>query len=1022
MRALLAFVLCATAALAQGVDPRPRDGKPVFQTDEEKSASKPEEKPGGEEDGIEGVARRLAGWPSDAAERAAERLIVLKEKSRDMVRRILVSSAKQDEALKPGAAYVLGRIGEPSDFLTLILTAGEAGQQKHARVFLEAAWRLSPEEAVKEAFRFFSLSATTLRREATEFVRQRVTRKNLDAVHELIDPQRSPKPFTREAGLILLDRLVESREVTWEEASPAFYAALGDTSAQVARRAMLLLASRNDAANVARLNELIVAEASYWRQRSYAALSLSVLAGAFRIQPFTPEAIEVLKGERGLTHRKEMLARAAAALGLAQAALRSGDRELQKLLDREIPIILIDSVGASDRHYVDFASVMPLAYGMLRRITGKTFPDEAPAWAHWWQDQGHRFRAQRELIEVDDRDLPETVVDFTPAGGKPVRFAVVGTRPPVFLHGRAFALPKEEVGALVHLLREAGFFTAPEADPAAIEEGSALAAVRVGDLSRTVAYPPGEGRAQVRDRITARLAEVVQEYSWQRWWDLDAQPSWPIFFSENVIWFREHPGNEERATRLRAMIAGALNDLLDADDRLEACRAVRALPGGAAALTSAQIQAFLRAVAHQQEVDAFASDVVDLLVPACGDEAANGLIDALTDKVGPSSRPLLARLMAALPAQRQQDFVIDPRWMVRRAAVSALAAGDAKKARPALLGALQDDEPLVRAEAAVALARLRDPSVMPALKRLEKEDSFEARGAAAYSYGLLGSDEAREALPALLYEDPNADVRIRAIEGIADGGDLKTAGLLIRVHDRESDVRVRAAAASAVLRFESPEVVQMVIERLKLTPSRSPERVALVNVLARFRSDDATPFLRSILQGDDPASADAAALGLARRWDEAALTQLIDMARRGQNARSAVLHLQILTSRRFEAENFEDQARNYADWSVANAGGNPRVWFRDALRERGYDADRLDAFVAGGSLTDEAVPVLLRALRDSDWFLRRNASMLLGRRMGAGAPAELTQNSDDEEIAKAIRAYNDWWGQLEEKKKAEERG
>ena len=57
----------------------------------------------------------------------------------------------------------------------------------------------------------------------------------------------------------------------------------------------------------------------------------------------------MLQGPRGLVHPKETLARAAAALALAQAALRTNDKDLVRLLDREVPIVLIDAVGARRR-------------------------------------------------------------------------------------------------------------------------------------------------------------------------------------------------------------------------------------------------------------------------------------------------------------------------------------------------------------------------------------------------------------------------------------------------------------------------------------------------------------------------------------------------------------------------------------------------------------------------------------------------------------------------------------------------
>ncbi|MGQ0613124.1 MAG: HEAT repeat domain-containing protein [Planctomycetaceae bacterium] len=1027
MKALLLLLLClAVPALAQGGSTKPgaRDGKPVFSDPEEEPAQEdPKVDPGAEnDDPLRAQLERLKGWPSDASRRAAERLIVQKERTREEVYQILLSTRKEDQALKPGAAYALGHIGEPGQALALILAASEREQRRHAAVFLEAAYRLDAELAVEEVFRFFAMSQTTIRREAVVFVRERVTARNLGQVLDLLDHLKSPQGFTREIGLTLLDRLVATGQVTREQASPHFYAALGDASPSVARSAMLLLASRNEPDNIAELNRRVSGEVADWRRRSYAAMALALLSTTFRVEALTPESLVTLRGESGLLHRKEMFARAAAALALAQAALRSNDPALTRLLDREIPIVLIDSVGGSGRHYLDFASVQPLAYSMLRRITGETFPDQAPLWAVWWKDHGERFRARRELTAVEEVDLSEAVVDLAPPGADPVRFTAVAGSPPTFRMGRAYALPKRDLLALVELLEEAEFFRRGEADPA-LSAGEAIrVTVRVASLSRSVDFGMEEGQRAVREKLLAETARLVGEFGWQRWWDMGAQPSWPVFFSEQARWFADNREPAQRADRMRAMIAAALKDLIAVEDRVAAVAAIEALEGGGGALTPEQAQAFVRAVAVETEANEFVEAAVVLLVPAAGEAAVAGLVEALSDKIGPGAHTLLVRLGASLEGARLEALASDERWKVRRAAVTALAARDAAAARPVLIASLKDEETLVRLAAIEALARAKDPAVLKALPQLAADPSPSVRAAAAYSYGLLGGQEAQGALAPLLYSDPEVDVRVRAIEGLAESRDPRVADALVRVFENETDLRVRTAAANALVGIETPELVEALIQRLQLTRAESGERVALVNVLARFKSPSAEGPLRAALNGDDTASADAAALGLARRWDGGALGQLIAMLRRGRNARSALLHLQLLSSRAFAGEGFEEQARNYESWVAANGDGDPRIWFRDVLAERGHDTAPLATFAAGDALKESAIPLLLRVLRESEWYLVRNASMLLSERMGPGAPEILDHLTMEEDKEKAIRAYHAWWAKESEKSKAAERG
>jgi len=1022
MRPLLLLGLFALSVLAQGKN------KPKFDLPEPKEpASKPRERE--QERALERSLSRLAGWPSERARRAAEQLIVQRERSLSMVLSVLLSEDRRDAALKPGAAYVLGRIGGRTHSLTLLLIAAEKKQHRHASVFLEAAYRLDAEKAVAEAFRFFRLSETTLRREATKFVRDRITKKNLPAVLGLLDKRTADRPFTREIGLILLDRLVETRQVEWKDAGARFYATLGDESPQVASRAMRILAGKNNPENIGALNELITKKFSYWRQRSYAALSMAIMSSAFKVQPLTPDAIKELKGRHGLLHPKEMLVRAAAALALGEAALRTGDRELVRLLDNIVPVVLIESVGAGSRHYRDFASVMPLSYTMLRKITGQVFPDHAPRWAQWWRDNGRRFRARRELRDVEQRDLGDTAVELAmpkAAGGARVRLSVVGRTRPTYLHGRSYALPVEDMGGFVDLLREAGFFAAKEVDRPEVADDAAVVVVRVGDLVRTIHYPQtAEG---TRDRILAHAKGLAQGYSWQLWWDRKKQPSWALFFGDNRKWFAENTGSGARAGRLRGMIADSLDDLLLKEDRIRAARAAAALPGGGKALSKEQVDLFVAAARSEREANEFVLEVLDLLVPAAGAKAAHGLIDVLASQPGPRPLALLAQLCMRLPDPVVATLSRDERWKVRRASVDAIALRDTSEALKVLGERLEDAEEQVRAAAAVSLARRKDQRALAALASLTTSASGESRATAALGYGLLGGETALGAIRLLLYSDTDLRVRTQAIAGLVEGKPDGADSLLLGVFERETDSRVRAAASYGLVDLEPPLLVRKLMARIQHTPSASPERVAIVNVLARFRSDEPVGILQTVLQGDDLLSADAAALGLARRWNDSAIGQLIRMAEGGRNERAAVRHLQMLSSWGNDAETFKEQSDNYKGWYKVNSTGKPLTWFRDALQIQGYDTSILNEMIkmATGTrvppVSDHVVPLLLRILRDQQWFLRRNASFLLSHRIGPGAPPVISYDTSTQKAEQAIEAYNDWWARRQAQTAKERRG
>ncbi len=1029
------FFLVLAALLVAGGLASAQEGrkKPAFHLPE--GEAPPAETEPQRADSLERTLQGLRGWPAPSARQAAERLIVQKERSLPLVVGVLVAAEPETAALKPGAAYVVGRIGGKEHVVTLLLVAAEKEQHNQASVFLEAAVRLDKETAVSEAFRFFRTSDTTLRHEATQFVMNHVTADNLPAVYDLLDRRKAERPFTREIGLRLLDRLVETKAVLWADVADRFYRALGDESPQVAGRAMRLLAARKEPENVQALNELITKDASYWRQRSYAALALTIYSAAYREPALEPATIHALRGEKGLAHAKEPLARASAALALAQAALRTNDPELVRLLDREIPIVLIDSVGARNQHYRDFGSVMPLSYAMLRRITGQTLPDNAPAWAQWWTDHGRLFRAKRELLDVEERDLEDLEIDArAPAsdGGRRVRFTTVGAKRPVYLHGTALALPSADMARLVALLKRHAFFEAPQADAGAIDAEAAVVTVRVGDLDRTVAFGVGEGVTAMRDDLVREVRSLALEFAWQRWWSIDAQPSWDLFFLEEQKWFKEHPDPAERAAHLRGMIASSLKSLVSIEERVDAARTAAQLPGGGAALSDAEVQAFVAALAAERDPNAFVAATVDLLVPAAGDRAVKPLIDILADMIGLDAKRLLTRLCGSLDDARVSALAVDPRWKVRQAAVEALAGRDPAVTKPILVARVDDEELLVRMAAAGELARLKAPEALPVLRDLATNETADVRAAAAFGFGVLGGSDGREGAKALLLGrkegepgDVNPEVRVRAIDGLVEGGEPEGTEIILGVFAKEADVRVRAAAADALVRLESPPLVDNLMERLQETRAADPERVALVNVLARFKSDRPLDLLRAVVKGDDELSAEAAALGLGRRWDDAALVPLIRMLKTGHSTRAAVRHLQILTSQAFESESYVEQAKSYQGWATAQGTANARVWFKDALEQRGYDVRAFADWAAAPALaapSDEMVPVLLKALRDKEWYVQRNASYLLNMRVGSGAPEEISYATATEDAEIAIRAYHEWWDACRKAEEARKNG
>ena len=91
----------ARAILGPPKEPSEEPAEPAEPAEEKPAEEKPAEektKPEGiASDPLQRTVMRLAGWPSERSRRAAERLIVQKEKSIDLVRNVLVSQEKKLE-------------------------------------------------------------------------------------------------------------------------------------------------------------------------------------------------------------------------------------------------------------------------------------------------------------------------------------------------------------------------------------------------------------------------------------------------------------------------------------------------------------------------------------------------------------------------------------------------------------------------------------------------------------------------------------------------------------------------------------------------------------------------------------------------------------------------------------------------------------------------------------------------------------------------------------------------------------
>ncbi len=199
------------------------------------------------------------------------------------------------------------------------------------------------------------------------------------------------------------------------------------------------------------------------------------------------------------------------------------------------------------------------------------------------------------------------------------------------------------------------------------------------------------------------------------------------------------------------------------------------------------------------------------------------------EEMSPEALALATQLRTGNPAEREE-------------AALELAKRKEPATAPVLIEALRDRELRVRTAAARALGVMRDERAVRRLLEMLKDGSFRARMEAAAALGRIGDDRAVEPLVALMFDDEDV-VRLAAAEALGQLGG-KSIPHLTRIF-REGTKKERAAAIYALGRTRSEGAAAVVLEA-----ARHPDfdvRLAAVAALGYLRDDRAVPVLLEVV-------------------------------------------------------------------------------------------------------------------------------------------------------------------------------
>ncbi len=300
-----------------------------------------------------------------------------------------------------------------------------------------------------------------------------------------------------------------------------------------------------------------------------------------------------------------------------------------------------------------------------------------------------------------------------------------------------------------------------------------------------------------------------------------------------------------------------------------------------------------------------AEPAIPLLIQMLGSDAKFPVVKLIASSLGSktqscSSEPTFggeaAETLACIGKTSDEllGLLKDRKWQVR--ANAARAVGGIKDARAIgpLTAFLSDkgEHPVVKGNAALALARMDAVSAVDPLIPLLKDKDSRVRAAAASALGRLHEPRAVQPLIAAL-GDKDADVRRAAAGGLGGIGGPAVFDPLVRAL-KDPDRQVREVTAAALGRVQDARAVEPLLAAL--SDSYANVQINAAGALGELKDPRALEPLIRMLKDGNEAVRGAAAEALGQMNDSRAVQPLTVMAYREEREIPLLRALQALTA------------------------------------------------------------------------------------------------------------------------------
>jgi HEAT repeat protein len=952
LTSMLVGLLVAAPVFAVQVPQTPKSSKPKkddppqFDRDgdaaRKKASDHAEETP---DAALDKALPMVTTWPAEGGENAIRALVA---RGPEMVPTFQARLRSGTVLEKSASARALCLLGDKGSFDAIRQLLSDARQRARYPALLTSLCDLDAKRAIDLASTLLEADQVPLRSAAATLLRAHDSPELRTALRERLVAVKSDA--VRFDIFALLEQLKDK-----ELPALALQHFLGDDAHQLAAKVDELLSYQEDPEIRKELARL--ARTDRERRGLHAALTLAI--AELRVHaPLLPD--DLFDAYTPYLKTGDHLMRSVACIVCGLIGYRTeshGDAMRTQIVPALAELVV------NGRFFGDFELCFGLSVGTLKLLTGENF-NSVPEWRQWYTKSSHAITSRRELqgfaLDEDSRTGVVRLEIRDSAGRMPERLVVAGSdaRSIVSAGDKPgwVCLSADAMRALLDGLIVDGFLapdlarTLPDA-----KTGARRLTVEARGRERSV-------MGQIDDARIATLVDRVRRSAEPCFWQLLLEPgdAHARRFAEETAWFETHPDRAEQKGRLIDLALATIGRADDGDAE-RAFDVLASFDRLGDAVKPAQIDGIASLLKRLAASDNRSRRLFDLLLNTGRADAFPALADALTAR-GAAGIPWLAEAIAA--SKQQATALADPRPFVRLAALEP-TAGPRPASDQLIALANGDGDERVRVKALERLAEVGDEQSSRTLAAIATSTDT-PKSVQAQALRLLGRVPLDDALATLTKFARESDTFLAsaALEGLSRRGDDAAAAALDGIaRERGAADPLGRLALGAIKGLPH----KLAADRLRLLMNEAPDELKheAAYALADLGEMDAAPALFADLE---------------------------DAARHPRATRL----LTYLFCQDVGTESFKFRSLYESRPGVTHA-----QLFAEALRAGGAIVPE------NANLMDRAfVPVLVAAVEDKRWFVRRCSLEALEAQTGRSLGL-LAVNASAEEVAALAKRWRE---------------